>query len=360
MFDIYYDPLLSSRVDSAGGNAFNMMQLYYQTKPTWNLNFVAADAGAGTVTAIDLSNIVSWEAAVAQDFTHDLVSGAMTADKTGAVTEIIADGFASEPADAGFLTLINGAGETEDIAYTSWTELNDVYTFVVDATLTYSYLNNDVCKFLDTPPMLRISNSDIDDTDKATGLILVTLDTDFNTFLNGVTGQTNGYRDVYFRIKGYNVSGTADVIALFKIRAYDDIDPNPQTPPGLTSNLYTKAQIDALLTYLPSTPVQTTITDDTTTYITLGVAATYRAFKVEFTIDVGTNYRKGSVDVWHNGTLAYVMPGGENTKPSAFAGSITYGADISGGNVRLAVIAAGVGASGKMVTQIISKLPVTT
>lgn len=103
--------------------------------------------------------------------------------------------------------------------------------------------------------------------------------------------------------------------------------------------------------------VQASITDDATTNITLGVAATYRAFKIEYTLDDGTNFKKGIIDVMHDGSSAYVDESGSMSIGTI--SGISFDADINSGNVRLLVTAASVGSSLKMVHKIINTLIVS-
>jgi len=103
---------------------------------------------------------------------------------------------------------------------------------------------------------------------------------------------------------------------------------------------------------------QVTITDDTTTSISLGLVATYRAFKLEYVLDDGTNYRKGVLDIIHDGTSATLAPGAY--VDSGTITGISFDADIDSGNVRLLAIAASVGSNFKMVYRIVNVLPVST
>lgn len=65
---ILFDQLLGQRVNSGGGISRDQIRLGYQAAPTWVLQFVSADPDLATVTAVDVSDAVTWQAAVDDDF----------------------------------------------------------------------------------------------------------------------------------------------------------------------------------------------------------------------------------------------------------------------------------------------------
>ncbi len=58
-------------VDSQGAKFTNEIFLGYNRLPTWYINFVTADAQTATVTAVDVSDAVTWKAAVDKDFSTE-------------------------------------------------------------------------------------------------------------------------------------------------------------------------------------------------------------------------------------------------------------------------------------------------
>ena len=83
--------------------------------------------------------------------------------------------------------------------------------------------------------------------------------------------------------------------------------------------------------------------DDSATAISLGAIATYRKFKVSFTIDDGTNYISYEYVVGHNGSsptddggTAFIIAGSEIS-------GVAISFDINGGNLRLVITLTGVG-----------------
>ena len=99
-----------------------------------------------------------------------------------------------------------------------------------------------------------------------------------------------------------------------------------------------------------------TVTDDATTYFTLGASTSYRAFTVKFTLDDNTNYHYYTTTVVHNGSttetlIEFSVEGTEMT-------TITIGSDINAGNVRLSITLASVGTALNIVYNTLDKLDV--
>lgn len=238
----YYDFQKEVRTNSGLTVQRDAPKINYQANPSWEVNFIESDGAGGTQT-VDVSTATAWGSAVDDDFTHDLIDGALTAGFSGAVTSITADGFATTPPSAGVLKLTNGSSETEDVAYSSYTESGGVYTFVVSATLTYVYLDNDTCQAENTAPAIRTLNANIDSTSASTGKIIVTMDANTSTFADKVgTGQT---LPAFFELRGVNGSGTLLFYAQFPATLRNTIDPSGTVSPAPASNYYTKTEVDA-------------------------------------------------------------------------------------------------------------------
>jgi hypothetical protein len=108
---------------------------------------------------------------------------------------------------------------------------------------------------------------------------------------------------------------------------------------------------------IPEKWVQITVTDAAVSNIVLGSILIYRSFKIEYTIDDGTNYRKGIVEVLHDGSNANVS-GGSYFDIGTITG-ISLNADISSGNARLNVTSSGVGSSFEFVYKIVDNSPLS-
>lgn len=110
------------------------------------------------------------------------------------------------------------------------------------------------------------------------------------------------------------------------------------------------------LAVLPSAPAQALLSNDSTTYITLGAVATYRGFIITYTLDNTSNYIMGSMGVFHDDTTPAVVPFAYGAYPADLTG-VTWDADIDSGNVRLAVTLASAGGDLRFVYSI-NKLPI--
>lgn len=337
----FWDIYSQSRISSTGFKLYDKPTIALGEKASWE--FRAKTNTSGTIAAVDLSSCTTFEAAIDTDFKHDVIDGALTAGFSGAITAITADGFASAPPSAGVLTLTNASLETESISYSSWTVNTGVYTFQVNATLTYVYANDDDCDAEDTAPCVRTLNAGITSTNKSTGILIVSLDADTSTFLNAVSddAQVNGY----FEIRGYDVTAKMIFYARYDIALLNTVDPNLTVPPGVASNYYNKAQQDGRYVAILS-GTQTALTDNATTDITIFDKTLARAAVVDYTIVGATGMRQGTAKIAFFGAVAYVSDNYIEGGP-AIAG-ITFGADISSNNVRLNVTLASTGENLKM------------
>jgi hypothetical protein len=239
---LYWDILSQSRISSTGATLNARPSLSIEELASWEWRI--KQNVAGTVSAVDLSSCLTFSGTVDVDFTHSLIPGALTAGFSGAITALTADGIATTPPAAGVLTIENDAHETDSIAYTSWTLLTGVYTFAVDATLANVYLNDNVIQIENTSPCVRILNANITSTDKATGILIVSIDCDTVTFANALAGneQVSGY----FDLSGFNSTGRRVFYMRIPITLQNILDPSSTVPPATPSLYYTKVQVDAL------------------------------------------------------------------------------------------------------------------
>lgn len=231
---LYIDYDRGEWCDSDGGRGVAAPKLLYMTKPTWEIR--AKSVASGTVAAVDLSSAATWKAAVDHDYAHNHIDGALTAAKSGAVTAITVDGVATTPPLAGVIKLTNGSSESESVGYTEWTLNTGVYTFVVSATLTYSYAENDAVEIENTSPMVRVLDADIDDTDADVGILLVTLDTRNNVFGNAL-GDSE-YLSCIIEILGLDANGIAIHSMRAALKAENSVDPHGGLPPTVTPGNY--------------------------------------------------------------------------------------------------------------------------
>ena len=71
----------------------------------------------------------------------------------------------------------------------------------------------------------------------------------------------------------------------------------------------------AIYKALHSSYTQISLTNNADNYINLGLATLYRGIVIEYTLERGTKYRSGRIDVTHNGSTAYAsdmgVPGQE-------------------------------------------------
>jgi len=241
---LYWDILSQSRISSTGAVLNNKPFLALEDLASWDLRIKSNTAG--TISAVDLSSCVSFSGTVDVDFKHEVIAGALTAGFTGAITALTIDGVATTPPLAGVIILENGAGEVDSVAYSSWTLNTGVYTFVVDATLDHTYLNNDIAEIENTSPCVRILNTDIDSTNKGTGILICSIDCDSEPFANAV-GELE-YVAGYFDISGFNVSGRRIFYARFPIDLKNILDPAGGIHAAPSRKIPTWVELTALLT----------------------------------------------------------------------------------------------------------------
>ncbi len=339
---LYWDILSQSRISSTGAKLTDKPFLSLEEYASWELRI--KQNVTGTVTAVDLTSCATLEAVVDIDFKHDLVNGALTAGFSGAVTAITVDGVATTPPAAGVLNLTNGSSETEAVAYSSWTLNTGVYTFVVSATLTYVYLNDNLVQIEDTAPCVRVLNAGIVSTSKATGILVLTLDCDTTTFKAAV--GTSDYVSGHFDLSGFDVSGKRIFYARFPVDLKNILDPASTIPAGPSSQYYSKAAQDARYIQILS-GTQATLTDNTTANITVFDKTTARAAIIDYTITGASGMRQGRAQICFFSSTAYVAD--NYIEGGASISGISWNADISGNNVRANITLTATGENLKIV-----------
>ena len=274
---IYFDYDRGRRINSDGTEDGINQRIGYQEAPDWEIRFKRIEGSV--VSAVDVSDALTWEAAIDDDFDHA------------------------------------------------------------------------------TDVMARTLNANIDSTNASTGIIVVSLDADTSTWETAV-GSTAKIAS-YFRLKGLDASSNPIHRAFFEIVAENDIDPAGGVAPSPSGLYYTKTESDAR--FVPKVlDTEKTLTDNSTVYISLGAAATYRAWILRATIDDGTNYALISeILVYHNGSTATTeeFPGfiGDD-----FSGTIVFDAEYNSGTPRLKITTTAHGSSPKMVYEIIGLFAIST
>jgi len=138
--------------------------------------------GEGNLSNEDFSAYTAFTLAVDNDFIHTL-RGSLSGSLSGAITEVTITDIDATPLKTGELILENAALERDTIPYTEFVANGGgSYTFTVSVTLTYSYAAGDDADVKEEL-IVKVENSDIDSTDKATGVFIATIDTDTRGFL---------------------------------------------------------------------------------------------------------------------------------------------------------------------------------
>jgi len=107
---INWDQTLRQRVkDDGARDGGNTPGIGYQSEPTWQIKFVVADRDASTITAIDVSDAVSWDANIDDDF--DEASQVMVKTLNADIdTSQASSGIISVPLDADTSTFNSALG----------------------------------------------------------------------------------------------------------------------------------------------------------------------------------------------------------------------------------------------------------
>jgi hypothetical protein len=183
-------------------------------------------------------------AVIDNDFDH-VDSGTLVTGVSGAITEIEIQGLTNPPLQTGFIQLVNAADESETVEYTAVTTGGTGLLFTVSTTLTYSYDAGDESNVND--PAL-IKTSDIDQTDKDTGLFVVTFDANSRPYIRAIKGKSNlTIGTTEFELQVRDSDGDLSFVARFDIQCKNIMDDDGVIPPPENGNYYTKPETDALL-----------------------------------------------------------------------------------------------------------------
>jgi len=186
-----------------------------------------------------------------------------------------------------------------------------------------------------TDPMVRVLNTNIDSSNSATGIIVVTYDADTTAFEDAVEAQTSGQRQIYIELKGYNVSGKLAFFARPRLaQIYGEMQLDPGTDPtGTTAtNYYTKSEVDAKII---TTKQAVSIADSATSNLTLfdHTLTSGCTFEFVFSDTVNSNRISGKISIETDHTIR--VNDLEHDYNSTEVITVTIGAfDLSGNNVR--------------------------
>lgn len=255
--------------------------------------------------------------------------GAANAGYSGSVIAIAVKTLSSAPrAQTGTLVLINSAGQSESVAFTAYSLAGGVYTFTVSATLSYTYLANDVIRVSENPIIKTIT---ADTTDQATGLFVVSLDGNSAVFQDEVSGAQY-IADCKFAHILKNDDD--DVISAFAMPFICEniLDDDGAVPPAPADNYYPKVTSD--IRYLRTIDA---LTDIGEALVDADDFAVYNAS--------GSVNRKSALSrlwTWISGKIG----AGNLTETTSSILTITGGTGATIGNVTIQVKAAATDQSG--------------
>jgi len=140
------------------------------------------------------------------DFEHNLDTGTTSAGYSGAVVSIVVSGLTQQSLipSTGHIVLINGADESDRVAYTAF---DGTDTFTVSTTLSNTYLLGDEVQVQDDL-MAYSDDTQVDiagdwaDIDRATGKISIRINCLTDSFLRKIAeGDTNGQLLTWLQIR---------------------------------------------------------------------------------------------------------------------------------------------------------------
>jgi len=234
-----------------------------------DLNLINTDDVADLFTGF-AGQTISPSSTIDNNWKH-YIAGSLGGDLSGAISAIIMEITTGEYINpTGLIQLKNSSGEVESVDYTAFTLSGTTYTFTVSATLTYSYLTNDVSKVADTP---LASASSIDSTDQATGRFLITISADSSKFDEEV-GSNQTIQDCGFEMQIRDGSAVLKFVSQFEILCFNVREEQGVIPAPADGNYYTKVESDAL--YLKAASLGN-LTENTSNILTItgGTEATF-------------------------------------------------------------------------------------
>lgn len=188
---------------------------------------------------------ISSSAVIDNDWNHVDKGSLAVALTAGAVTsiEITQSSLDNIPQITGTIQLINAGSQTETVAYTSVSLVGSNYVFVVDVTLAYSYNAGSQASTND-PPLVK--STDVDISEKDTGLFTVSIDTNTQPYLLAVEGKSS-ISSCAFEHQIRDSEGNKIFEFEFTFICNNSRDDDGALPPPVGFNFYTKLEVDALL-----------------------------------------------------------------------------------------------------------------
>ena len=262
-------------------------------------------------------------------------------------------------------------------AYESWTynavDSNNVAIDLSTAT-TWRFALDDNLNY-SSDPWVRILNADIDSSSSATGVLVMTMDSNTEAFRVGTNKLR--FKQTYTKLQGFDASGYEKFAFNIPVLAMGNVDPTGGTP-AEADEYYDKDEADARFAHIQSTATEDNVTtfdgdgdiqdstiaiadlvaliseststsqtcaDDTVTTITVLDITAYTACQLVFTLDDGTNLTRQSFGLGYDGT-GVTDDGGEMMVIQGVPISgVSVSFSISGDNLNLIITTSSVGST---------------
>lgn len=245
----YFDRSNLIWIDSSGKQINKEAALPYikyreQLDYTLNIMEVGQDGVASQFTGWATGGPYSLKFVIDNDRVH-YQEGTLNAGlAAGPITQIDIAGLSSAPQNSGRIILEDSSGNTESIDYTAVTLNGSIYEFTVSATITNTYSIGDRSDVVD-PVLVEVENADIDQTNIATGVLIVSMSANTIAFRDAAKGLRQ-IDNTVFELQVWDASGNlVDAIEgewTCQNLLFDELS-NPPTVP--VSDYYNKTQADA-------------------------------------------------------------------------------------------------------------------
>jgi len=247
----YYNRDIGKWVDSTGLSQYTDASKPYITRReqlTFELNILKtnADGSSAQFDGWATGGPYSYRFFIDNDYVNYMTGDLETAITAGAITEIKIENLVTTsgtPLSTGRIVLTNTSGESETIAYTAYSLAAGVYTFTVSATAAYSYSAGDPSKVVE-PSLVEVETDDIDQINKDTGILIVSMDANNEAFTNAADAAAAAeIPSCLFELQV--LDGTGSIVDTIggEFRCLNLlVDDFAGPPTGPTSNYYTKAE----------------------------------------------------------------------------------------------------------------------
>ena len=218
----------------------NSPYIRYREKMQIELHYVSETINFTPYTGFS-GVVIASSAAIDNDWVHYL-EGSLTGPKSGAITSIVISGLSGEPPASGYVRLTNGSGQTESVAYSGISLVGDAYVLAVSVTLTNSYILNDEALIYDK---LIIKADSVDDSGKDTGVFIITLSANNQSFFKAING-VDSISGCIFEHKVLDNEEPPNLIFVsqfgFNCKNIVD-DGGSSVPPAPSADYYTKTEV---------------------------------------------------------------------------------------------------------------------